>query len=132
MGTLAGTIGSFLREYKGAVNLNSGLIVILFGLNFLGIFKMNLFRGGSKTLNSRQMGFFPAMLFGIIFSLGWTPCVGAFLGSALMLNSQQSSCSWCVLLRSGQDLPILEQCQSDGHAFAGTGSRTRLPYLRFS
>ena len=89
MGTLAGTIGSFLREYKGAVNLISGLIVILFGLTFLGIFKMNLFRGGSKTLNSREMGFFPAMLFGIIFSLGWTPCVGAFLGSALMLASQQ-------------------------------------------
>ena len=35
------------------------------------------------------MGFFPAMLFGIIFPLGWTPCVGAFLGSALMLASQQ-------------------------------------------
>ncbi len=89
MGALAGTIGSFLQEYKGAVNVISGLVVILFGLNFLGIFKMNLFRGGSKTVNSREMGFFPAMLFGMIFSLGWTPCVGAFLGSALMLASQQ-------------------------------------------
>ena len=29
------------------------------------------------------------MLFGVIFSVGWTPCVGAFLGSALMLASQQ-------------------------------------------
>ena len=35
------------------------------------------------------MGFFPALLFGIVFSVGWTPCVGAFLGSALMLASQQ-------------------------------------------
>ena len=35
------------------------------------------------------MGFFSALLFGIIFSVGWTPCVGAFLGSALMLASQQ-------------------------------------------
>ena len=34
-------------------------------------------------------GFFPSMLFGMIFSVGWTPCVGAFLGSALMLASQQ-------------------------------------------
>ena len=34
-------------------------------------------------------GFFRSVLFGIIFSLGWTPCVGAFLGSALMLASQQ-------------------------------------------
>ena len=89
MGALAGTIGSFLREYQGVVNVVSGLVVILFGLNFLGIFKMNLFRGSSKTVNSSEMGFFPAMLFGMIFSLGWTPCVGAFLGSALMLASQQ-------------------------------------------
>ena len=89
MGALAGTIGSFLGEYKGAVNVISGLVVILFGLNFLGIFKLNLFRGNSKAVDSHDMGFFSAMLFGVIFSLGWTPCVGAFLGSALMLASQQ-------------------------------------------
>ena len=35
------------------------------------------------------MNFFSALLFGVIFSLGWTPCVGVFLGSALMLASQQ-------------------------------------------
>ena len=117
MGTLAGTIGSFLREYKGAVNLISGLIVILFGLNFLGIFKMNLFRGGSKTLNSREMGFFPAMLFGIIFSLGWTPCVGAFLGSALMLGLSAGSCNRryadAALLFVGTWHSFSSQCYSD-------------------
>ena len=36
------------------------------------------------------MGFFSAVLFGVAFSIGWTPCVGAFLGSALMLASQQA------------------------------------------
>ena len=36
------------------------------------------------------MGFFSALLFGMVFSIGWTPCVGAFLGSALMLASQQA------------------------------------------
>ena len=36
------------------------------------------------------MGFFSAILFGMVFSVGWTPCVGAFLGSALMLASQQA------------------------------------------
>ena len=35
------------------------------------------------------LDFFSAVLFGMIFSVGWTPCVGAFLGSALMLASQQ-------------------------------------------
>lgn len=89
MGALAGTVGSFLRQYQTAVNILSGLIVIFFGLNFLGIFKLNLFRGSSRSVKTDNMGFFSAMVFGVIFSIGWTPCVGAFLGSALMLASQQ-------------------------------------------
>ena len=89
MGALAGTVGSFLRRYQTWVDLVSGLVVIFFGLNFLGVLKLNLFRGGAKFENTGNMGFFSALLFGIIFSVGWTPCVGAFLGSALMLASQQ-------------------------------------------
>ena len=90
MGALAGTVGSFLREYQTAVNLVSGLIVIVFGLHFLGLFRLNLFRGSQRSVNTTDMGFFSAFLFGMIFSVGWTPCVGAFLGSALMLASQQA------------------------------------------
>lgn len=89
MGALAGTVGSFLRAHQTAVNIVSGLVVIFFGLNFLGVFKLNLFRGSRHRVDTRNMGFFSALLFGVIFSLGWTPCVGAFLGSALMLASQQ-------------------------------------------
>jgi len=89
MGALAGTIGGLLREYQTAVNIISGLIVIFFGLNFLGILKIQLFRGSKRAVDTGNMGFFSAVLFGIVFSIGWTPCVGAFLGSALMLASQQ-------------------------------------------
>lgn len=89
MGALAGTLGSFLKQYQTAVNVVSGLVVIFFGLHFLGGFKLNLFRGSSRAMDTSDMGFFSALLFGVIFSLGWTPCVGAFLGSALALASQQ-------------------------------------------
>ena len=89
MGALAGTVGSFLRQYETAVNIISGLVVIFFGLSFLGVFKLKLFQGTNYTVNTGNMGFFPALVFGVIFSVGWTPCVGAFLGSALMLASQQ-------------------------------------------
>lgn len=89
MGALAGTVGSFLRQYQTVVNILSGLIVILFGLNFLGVFKLPLFQGSTFRIKTDNMGFFSALLFGVIFSVGWTPCVGAFLGSALMLASQQ-------------------------------------------
>ena len=90
LGALAGSVGSFLREYQTAVNIVTGLIVIFFGFNFLGVLKLNLFRGSSRSVNTQNMNFFSALLFGMIFSVGWTPCVGAFLGSALMLASQQA------------------------------------------
>ena len=89
MGALAGTVGSFLKAHQTAVNIISGLIVILFGLNYLGVLKFNLFRGSRHSVSQGNMTFFSAFVFGIIFSVGWTPCVGTFLGSALMLASQQ-------------------------------------------
>lgn len=89
LGALAGTVGSFLKEHQTAVNIASGLIVVFFGLHFLGVFKLNIFKGISRDVNTTDMGFLSALVFGVVFSLGWTPCVGAFLGSALMLASQQ-------------------------------------------
>lgn len=89
MGALAGKLGSFLTAHQTALNLLSGLIVILFGLNYLGLLQLNLFRGSRRSMEHRDLGFFSAVLFGLVFSLGWTPCVGAFLGSALLLASQQ-------------------------------------------
>lgn len=89
MGALAGTLGSFLKQYETAVNIILGLIVIVFGLNYMGVFKLKIFRGMKNTVKKTEMGFFSALLFGIVFSIGWTPCVGAFLGSALAMASQQ-------------------------------------------
>ena len=98
MGALAGTLGGFLRRYQTAVNLVSGIVVILFGLNFLGVLRLSLFRGTAGPAKSRELGFFSAIVFGVVFSVGWTPCVGAFLGSALMLASQQGKALTGVLM----------------------------------
>ena len=88
MGALAGTLGSFVRQYQQAVNLVCGLLVIAFGLSYMGVLNLPFFRGSGR-MQSNGGGFFASLLFGVIFSVGWTPCVGAFLGSALMLASQQ-------------------------------------------
>lgn len=89
-GALAGTVGALLSEYQTAVNMVSGLVVIFFGLNYLGVIRLNLFRGIRHSVNTDDMGFLSALLFGMVFSVGWTPCVGTFLGSALMLASRQA------------------------------------------
>ncbi len=89
LGALAGTLGGLLAKYNTAVNIILGLIVIVFGLNYMGVFRLKLFTGKGKRVRNTEMGFFSAFLFGVVFSVGWTPCVGAFLGSALALASGQ-------------------------------------------
>ena len=89
MGALAGSVGGLLLRYQRVVDVVSGVIVTVFGLNYLGLFRWNLFHSGSRVMDTRDMSFFSAAVFGVIFSLGWTPCVGAFLGSALALATQQ-------------------------------------------
>ena len=91
MGALAGTLGSFLIRYQTVVNLVLGGIVVVFGLNYLGVLNLNIFKGMKGNVKTRDMNFLSAFLFGLVFSVGWTPCVGVFLGSALMLASQQGS-----------------------------------------
>ncbi len=90
LGALAGTFGRLLNEHQVAVNIITGLIVIFFGLNFLGVFKLTLFKG-TRIAKTDNLGFFSSVLFGVVFSIGWTPCVGAFLGSALMLATSQGN-----------------------------------------
>jgi cytochrome c-type biogenesis protein len=100
MGAFSGTVGSLFLRHQTVVNIVTGAIVILFGLSFLGVIKINFGKGmNSKHLSSeRTAGFWSAFLFGIVFSIGWTPCVGTFLGSALMIAAQQGSVLTGILL----------------------------------
>ena len=54
----------------------------------MGVLHLDLFHG-SAARAPQGGGFWQSAVFGAVFSVGWTPCVGAFLGSALMLASQQ-------------------------------------------
>lgn len=98
MGALAGTVGSFFKGHQTLVNLVCGFVIILFGLHYLGLLKLNLFRGMRRSVQTQNLGFFSSLLFGVVFSVGWTPCVGAFLGSALMLASQQGQALIGILM----------------------------------
>jgi len=99
LGAFAGTIGRLLIQHTIIVNLITGAIVILFGLNFTGLINIKLLNSSFKLNNSvTQKGFLSTFLFGVVFSIGWTPCVGAFLGSALMMASGSGSSLQGILL----------------------------------
>lgn len=89
LGAFSATIGRFLFIYSNAFNVVFGIIIILFGLNFTGVLKIPFINNQIQhNKNIGINGFFSSVIFGIIFSVSWTPCVGAFLGSALMLAAQ--------------------------------------------
>ena len=91
LGAFAGSVGGILIKYKTYVNILSGALIIFFGLNYLGVFDFNIFRGGISAGRKNAGGFFSAAVLGMVFSVGWTPCVGVFLSSALILASRKAS-----------------------------------------
>lgn len=99
LGAFAGLLGGLLTQYAAAINIATGLVVVVLGLNFMGVLKIGfLNRTSQRSANVKQLRFFPAVLFGIVFSIGWTPCVGTFLGSALMLASRQGGALGGILM----------------------------------
>lgn len=95
MGTLAGFLGGLLIKYQGAIQLVTGLFVLLCGLYFLEFFPTHWFqrKGRSQGFQMNQLAQNPLsfFLFGLVFALAWSPCLGAFLGSALSLASQRGT-----------------------------------------
>jgi cytochrome c-type biogenesis protein len=92
LGAFAGSLGQILIRYSNWINGIGGFIVILLGISFLGLIKIPFFNPGDKTrLSPQGLNKRKSLLFGMVFSITWTPCIGAFLGSALILASRQGS-----------------------------------------
>lgn len=96
LGLFAGTLGAFLQQYRTVVQIICGLVVVVFGLSYLEIIPLPFFKGmtAAKKVNS----LFGAFVFGAVYSISLTPCVGAFLGSALMLAATSGGAGTGFLL----------------------------------
>ena len=94
LGAFAGTVGGFLLDYSTIVNLVMGAIVVMFGLNYLGVLRLKFAPRVGKTMRfggGKPLTVLSAFLFGVIFSVAWMPCVSKFLGAALMRAASQGS-----------------------------------------
>ncbi len=86
LGASASFLGQYLSEHLDTINRVGGVIVIIFALSFLGL-KMLPFLENTYKFNFKvkSINYFSSFVFGIVFAVGWSPCTGPFLGSALML-----------------------------------------------
>lgn len=92
LGIFASTLGKIVHTYANYINIILGLFLIIIGLNYMGLIFVKLLNKtkGIKQ-NNKDLNIISSILFGIMFSLSWTPCVGAFLSSALILASTTGS-----------------------------------------
>jgi cytochrome c-type biogenesis protein len=88
LGTAAASVGQAFRRYDYLVQRAGGLLIILFGLEFAGVFHLpflNKIRQFQLPVWTNKFGHFRAFFVGLVFATAWTPCVGAVLGSILAL-----------------------------------------------
>jgi len=99
LGATVTTLGHFLINNRSLLQKISGLIMMVFGLSFMGILNLK-FLNMEKRLDFKfeKLRFFSSVLFGMVFGFGWTPCLGTFLGSALALASSSKTITQGVLL----------------------------------
>ena len=86
LGAGASTIGRFLRVWQEPLAIAAGLLIILMGLNFLGLLRIPLLaREARFQSNAKPATVLGAYLMGLAFAFGWTPCIGPVLGPILTL-----------------------------------------------
>ena len=101
MGATASGIGYLLASHKLLVQRISGIIIIVFGLHYMGILKIGLLNRDKRfSMNTENLTALSSILFGMAFSLGWTPCIGPLLGAALTLAANKDTIWHGMLLLS--------------------------------
>lgn len=92
LGVFAGTLGALLVQHQRAVNLVCGLVMIVFGLYYAGVLHIGLLdRTVKPDVRVQPKGYASCALLGAVFAVGWTPCTGPLLGSAMMLAASRGS-----------------------------------------
>lgn len=95
----ASTLGIIISNNIQYIKIVFGIIIIFLGLNYMEVINIK-FLNKSKVLDAdkKNLNFLKAVLFGAIFSISWTPCIGTFLSSALLLVAKHQDMIKGILL----------------------------------
>ncbi len=112
LGATASFIGKFLISKLPLLNKIAGVIIVIFGLHLMGIFKIP-FLNYEKRFHSetKGLGYLGSFVVGLAFAFGWTPCIGPILAGILTIAANQSTIGQGIILLSfyslGLGLPFL-------------------------
>jgi cytochrome c-type biogenesis protein len=133
MGASATFLGQLLLRYQDWVSRIGGVLIIIFGLHLLGVLRIGAFlRERRVQLKSKPVGYVGAVVAGVVFGAGWTPCIGPVLGTLLTYASARANLGTGMLLLTsyalGLAVPFLLAAWATG-AFLNTsrGMRRFIP-----
>ncbi|MBF0155075.1 MAG: cytochrome c biogenesis protein CcdA [Magnetococcales bacterium] len=112
LGASAFALGQILMHYMQVLSRVGGILIILFGLHFMGIFRLG-FLNLEARFNPEQKppGLWGTFVIGLAFAFGWTPCVGPILATILGLAGAQETLGKGILLlvaySAGLGLPFI-------------------------
>ena len=101
LGASATFVGDWLREHMAVFNRVAGVVLVLFGLHVMGVFKIRALNYEKRFHSqSRRFGITSAFVIGLAFAFGWTPCIGPILGAILTVAANEGSVLRGIVLLS--------------------------------
>ena len=97
-GASSSLIGKFILNNSTILRLISGLIIIFFSLQIIGIFNFKFLNIEKRFNIKNDQNIFSSILVGMAFGFGWTPCIGPILGSILALAATEETLGQAILL----------------------------------
>jgi cytochrome c-type biogenesis protein len=92
LGAGASMLGQVILNFKSQLSIAAGLVIILFGLHFLGVIRIPLLYTEARYhTDVKQQSYLGAYLIGLAFAFGWTPCIGPILSTVLVVAANESS-----------------------------------------
>ena len=92
LGFTASVFGRFFLQNQALFGQIAGAVIIVFGLHFLGLFRIPLLmREARLDAGDRGGSAVGAYVLGLAFAFGWTPCIGPILGAILSMSAQEDS-----------------------------------------
>ncbi len=112
LGFAASAMGAMLLQWQGVMTKVSGVVVTIFGLHFLGVFRIGILdREARVDAGDKGGSAAGAYVLGLAFAFGWTPCIGPQLGAILSLAASEASLARGTMLLGvyalGLGLPFL-------------------------
>jgi cytochrome c-type biogenesis protein len=107
LGASASVIGQFLMSRLTILGRVAGVIIVLFGLHTMGLLRIDwLYQEKRVQTNRRPAGFIGALLVGVAFAFGWTPCIGPILAGILAIAAAQETIGQGVRLLLAYSLSL--------------------------